>query len=411
MPPPTRRSFLQASAATAAAMVIPSAKTALGSTANDKVTIGVVGQGGRGTMLAGMFHAHGGYEVTCVADYFPETAANGAARLGLPDSAAFSGLWGYRRLIDTGVDAVALQTPPYFFPEHAAAAVEAGCHVYMAKPVAVDVPGCKRIAALAQQSTENRRVFHVDFQLRYLPYFEKCMEYMAQGKLGDIRFVRAYYNDEGREDHPVQENISELFQELRWAMSRELGGDRMVSAGIHAMDTALIVVGDVPLKACGVQQQSRKNPVNSAMDTASLTYTFPNGVVMNYSGDQFRNYHHEIDPFAGVKAYADHGYMQTHYGTTSVPGAGLTCMRSGDWRYEGGEMAELYTWGAEHNVKLFHRCVSEGNFENATVPGSVNANLACLLGAYAGRAGGEMTWEELLKNDEQVEIDTSGLVQ
>ena len=34
-----------------------------------------------------------------------------------------------------------LETPPYFFPEHAEAAVEAGLHVYMAKPVAVDVPG------------------------------------------------------------------------------------------------------------------------------------------------------------------------------------------------------------------------------------------------------------------------------
>ena len=59
----------------------------------------------------------------------------------------FSGLSGYRKLIASGVEAVALETPPCFFPEHAQAAVDAGLHVYMAKPVAVDVPGCQSIAA------------------------------------------------------------------------------------------------------------------------------------------------------------------------------------------------------------------------------------------------------------------------
>jgi len=63
------------------------------------------------------------------------------------ESAAFprrvdgGGLGGYRKLIDSGVEAVVLKVPPYFIPEQAKAAVEAGCHVYTAKPVAVDVPG------------------------------------------------------------------------------------------------------------------------------------------------------------------------------------------------------------------------------------------------------------------------------
>ena len=227
-----------------------------------------------------------------------------------------------------------LKTPPYFFPEHSAAAVEAGCHVYVAKPVAIDVPGCLTIAELGKKSTENQKVFHVDFQWRYLPYLVECVNYIREGKMGDIRFVRAFYNDEGREDVQVKNDISELFQGLRWAMSRELGGDRIVSAGIHAIDTALIVIGSRPEKACGVVQQSRKNPINSATDTASLTYTFPGGVVMNYSGDQFRNYHSDIDMFSGVKAYADGAHMQTFYGK------GMTCMRSADLALQGRRKPE-----------------------------------------------------------------------
>jgi predicted dehydrogenase len=387
-----------------AAMTVTRTNTACGAVANDKVKVGVVGLGGRGLMIAKMLQEHGGYQVAGVADYSLDVARQAAAQLGVPEDRTFSGLSGYLRLLDSGVDAVVLKTPPYFFPEHAAAAVDAGCHVYMAKPVAVDVPGCLTIANLAENSTAHGRVFHVDFQWRYLPFFVECVKYIREGKMGDIRFVRAFYNDEGREDRRVQKDISELFQNLRWAMSRELGGDRIVSAGIHTIDTALIVIGSRPIKACGVVQQSRKNPINSATDTASLTYSFPGGVTMNYSGDQFRNFHHEIDMFAGVKAYADQAHMQTFYGK------GLTSMRNADWRYDGGEDPSLYNWGARHNIHLFHECIANGDYTNATVPGAVDANLACLLGAYAGRARSEMTWEQLLANDEKVQIDMFGLI-
>jgi myo-inositol 2-dehydrogenase/D-chiro-inositol 1-dehydrogenase len=401
----TRRSFLGASTAAVAAMAITSPKTAFGSEANDKIKIGIVGQGGRGRMISRMLKKHGAYEVAAVADYFPDAAKAGAKALEIPEEKAFSGLAGYKRMLDSGIDAIALQTPPYFFPEHCAAAVDAGCHVYVAKPVAVDVPGCLSVAELGKKSTKNKKVFHVDFQWRYLTYLVDCLKHIKDGKMGDIRFVRAFYNDEGREDVPIKNNISDLFQQLRWAMSRELGGDRIVSGGIHAIDTALMVIGSHPEKAMGIVQQSRKNPVNTAMDTASLTYTFPGGLIMNYSGDQFRNYHYEIDQFAGVKAYADHASMQTFYGE------GMTQMRAGDWRDKGGENKKQYTWGAQHNIDLFQQFIKDGHCKNETVPSSVEANLACLLGAYAGRIRGEMTWKELLKNDEKVEIDFKRLTQ
>lgn len=300
----TRRSFLGTTSAALAAFAIPQPQKALGIAEKERIKVGLVGLGGRGSMIAGMLKEHGGYEIAGLADYFPDVSKRAAARLGVPENMAFGGLSAYRRLLDSGVEAVVLKTPPYFFPQHAAAAVDAGIHVYVAKPVAVDVPGCLTIRKLGETSTRNRKVFHVDFQWRYLTHFVECIKHIRDGKMGDIRFVRAFYNDEGREDRAVH-NISELFQGLRWAMSRELGGDRIVSAGIHAIDTALIVIGAHPTSACGVVQRSRKMPVNSATDTASLTYSFPGGVTMNYSGDQFRNFHHEIDMFSGVKAYAD----------------------------------------------------------------------------------------------------------
>jgi len=404
----SRRGFLKSTTAAgiaAGAATFVSPEQVRGTQANSRIRVACVGQGGRGAMITKLVHDHPGLEVAAVVDYFPKVAAAAAGRHGLPEDKAFSGLKGYQRAIDAGVDALVLKTPPYFFPEHSAAAVEAGCHVYVAKPVAVDVPGTLAMGELARKSTANEKVFHVDFQWRHLPYLVECLKYIREGKMGDIRFVRAFYNDEGREERPIEKDISELFQGLRWCMSRELGGDRHLVAGIHAFDTALLIIGSRPLKACGVVQRSRKNPIHSAADTASLTYTFPGGVVMNYSGDQFRNFHHEIDMFSGVKAYADHAHLQTFYGE------GMTQMRNADWRYEGGQDPNLYGWGARYNVDLFHKTISGGDYANTTVPGAVDANLTCLLGSVAGRAGGEVTWDELLASPEPVELDLSGLVE
>ena len=140
-----RREFLaKAGAAALSATVLP-AGLARGIRSNEKIGLGLVGCGGRGVWIAKLFLKHGGYEISAVADYFEDRAAAAGDALGVPASRRFSGLSGYKRLLEAGVDAVAIETPPYFHPEQAAAAVDAGAHVYLAKPVAVDVPGCHSI--------------------------------------------------------------------------------------------------------------------------------------------------------------------------------------------------------------------------------------------------------------------------
>jgi hypothetical protein len=58
--------------------------------------------------------------IHAVADYFPEIADKCGEALGVPRERRFSTLSGYKRVIESGVDAVALEVPPYFLPEHAA---------------------------------------------------------------------------------------------------------------------------------------------------------------------------------------------------------------------------------------------------------------------------------------------------
>ncbi len=159
-----RRAFLRiAQAGMAALPLMPeqvSAQAAGGY--SRQVKLGLIGCGGRGAWISNLFRANGGFVFTAAADYFEERAGRVGRQLGVPAAACFSGLDGYKRLIASGVEAVVLQTPPFFFPEHAAAALEAGLHIYMAKPVAIDIPGTRVIESLAKQAAAAKIVFQAD---------------------------------------------------------------------------------------------------------------------------------------------------------------------------------------------------------------------------------------------------------
>jgi predicted dehydrogenase len=91
--------------------------------------------------------------------------------------------------VTSGVEAVVLQTPPYFFPQHAAAALDAGLHIYMAKPVAIDVPGTLAIKSLAARATREKRVFQADYQLPRDPVNVEVAKRIRTGALGKLQTV------------------------------------------------------------------------------------------------------------------------------------------------------------------------------------------------------------------------------
>ena len=124
-----------------------------GTQASTKIDLGVIGCGGRGTWIADLFQKHGGYNIVALADYFPDRVEAAGSKLGVPAAQRFTGLSAYRRLLEQKLDAVAIESPPFFHPSQAADAVAAGKHVYLAKPVAVDVPGCMTIEQSASSGS------------------------------------------------------------------------------------------------------------------------------------------------------------------------------------------------------------------------------------------------------------------
>ncbi|MCL4176193.1 MAG: Gfo/Idh/MocA family oxidoreductase [Verrucomicrobia bacterium] len=393
-PSTTRRQFLATTAgATAVTLLKPA--LAFGAQANSKISLGVIGCGGRGAWIARLFAESGLYQVTACSDYFQDRIEAVGEAHGIPASRRYAGLNGYRGLLESDVDAVVIETPPYFHPEQAMAAVEAGKHVFLAKPIAVDVPGCLTIAEAGRKAAAKNLVFLVDFQTRANEYYREALRRVRQGDLGRIVMAEAFYpwSGGGRGAPPATAE-----EQLRqWYYVLPLSGDFIVEQAIHALDVATWILDADPVKAVGLGGRAMR-PKNSIFDHFALTYTFPDEVPLAFTCVQaIPAFKDEIR----CRAYGTEGYIDTDY-------FGSVWIR-GNEPYKGGSTGNLYTEGAEVNIREFHQAVTQRHYANPTVAPSVRANLTAVLGREAGYRRREVTLAELVKENRRLEFDVRGL--
>ena len=363
-----------------------------------KIKLGVIGNGGRGAWIARLFLKHGGYEMHAVADYFQEVADRCGDELGVDKARRFSTLSGYRRLIESGVEAVALETPPHFFPEHARAAVEAGLHVYMAKPVAVDVPGALEILAAGKKATEKGRCFLVDYQLPTDPHNVEIARRISAGEIGKPAVVTSRYFGGGWPDPPRTATLESRLQRLVWCNDTALGGSHHVNACIHAVDSVLWVLGKRPTIASGFSRIARDNPHSDSHDVLAISYAFPDGVVWDHCGRHLNN----LYPFeCAALIHGSTGFAQVSYG-------GSVRLKGPENAYS-GEVIDLYEAGAARNIAVFYRHIIEGQFENTTVSRAVDGVLTTIMSREAAMRRGQLSMDDLIKENRRLDIDLKGL--
>lgn len=399
-----RRAFLARAGTAALGWTIVRPGLVRGSGAASKIRLGVIGCGGRGTWLAGLFAKHGGYDVAAAADYFPERAAEFGARFGIPEARRFSGLSGYKRLFESGaVDAVAIESPPWFHPGQAAAAVEAGVHVYLAKPAAVDGPGCRKIAASGRAATRAKKVFLVDFQTRAHPIFMEALKRVHGGALGEIVFGEAtYHADCPFEEHYdlVRSAPGEAATWLRaWGLDRALSGDIITEQEIHALDVMSWIMGVPPLSAFGSGGLKARPKLGTCWDHFVVYYQYPGGVAVQFSGKQFKG--HGTPEGINNRMFGSKGVLETQYGGN--------VMIRGENYYRGGGTSAIYEEGAVNNIEAFHAGITRGEVSNPTVEPAVQSNLITILGRKAAYENRLVTWQEILDDDEALVPNLKGL--
>jgi predicted dehydrogenase len=401
----SRRRFLGGAlaAGAAAALSAPNAARAADAPApaaapppGRRIKLGLIGCGGRGSWLGDLFVKHGGYEIVAVADYFPDRAQKAGEKFGVPADRRFSGLGAYRRALESGAEAVTVVNVPHFHPLHARAAIEAGLHVYAAKPVAVDVPGALSVQETGRLATQRKLVHLVDYQMGTDPVNIEVVKRIHAGGLGRLMHIDSLGFSPPWGEPPIQTQEDRL---RWWLATTALSGDVICENTVHSINAVLWAAGRRPVAAIGRSRVGRGNPKCEFRQVYLVTYEFEDGLLWTHRCQSLRN---ELEWALKFDAYGDKATALLSY-------RGKSYVRGGPMHYGGGEVVSLYDQGAIRNIAEFHLAICEGRTDNPTVQQAGDDVLTAVLGREACTRGEAVTMEAILKENKALPFDLAGL--
>ena len=246
---------------------------------------GIIGCGGRGTGAAINFLSAGpNLQITALGDTFQDRVDNCKARIlkeknqEVPAENCFVGFDAYQKVIDSGVDIVILATPPYFRPEHLAAAVAAKKHIFAEKPVAVDPTGARSVMATAKKAEGLGLSIATGTQRRHQRDYVANWQQVQQGLIGDLTGGNVWWNGGKLWHRDKDASWSEMEWMIRdWVNWTWLSGDHIVEQHVHNLDVAHWFFGAYPVKAVGMGSRLRR-VTGDQYDNFSIDYVMENGV-------------------------------------------------------------------------------------------------------------------------------------
>jgi len=392
----SRRRFIAGAGAAALSFTVIKPALVRGTEANSKINIGMIGCGGRGTWITKRFGISGGYRFIGAADYFDDRVNKYSHNFHIDKAHCYTGLSGYKKLLEQkGLDAVAIISTPYFHPDQAADAIDAGIHVYLAKPISVDVPGCNKVLAAGKKATENKLCLLVDFQTRTNEFYREAVKRVQYGDIGRVVCGEVTYQTGRLELKGPKEGPEGRLR--NWVFDKALSGDIITEQNIHSIDVACWIIDKNPVSAWGTGGRKVRTDVGDCWDYFSVIFEFANGVVVTFNSKQFGKGIENIK----CRMFGATGTIDTNYG-------GEVNIR-GDMPYKGGETTNIYHEGAVSNIADFYENVTKGRYANTTVPAGVRSNLATILGRTAAYTHSRVTWDDIIKADEKIDGRLQGL--
>jgi len=349
------------------------------SAANSAVTVGLIGCGDRGNLVSGFLVRNPAARLVALCDPYEEKVERSKRRIPVAAPALYTD---YQRLLASDVDAVIIATPVFLHPEHFEAAVQAGKHIYIEKPVAPDVAGCKRIIRASGLARPKQNIAF-GFQARYGPGYHQAKALLDSGAIGPLQMAHGHFikGDVTRDQAPVPRPVT-LDEKIRgWKPWRDLSGDIIVETYCHGIDVLNWFLGGHATHAHGSGGRSVQR-YGDNMDHVDVTFTYPGGIHAPFTGSQIaaRFYRSAEEQFFGPKGtlITSRQYWTHHRAAREAPTETI---------------AEDITRNA---VDEFISRVRAGNPENTGVR-SAESTLTAIMGRMAIDHKREVTWDEVLR--------------
>ncbi|MGB3852303.1 MAG: Gfo/Idh/MocA family oxidoreductase [Tunicatimonas sp.] len=399
---PARRTFLKAtgSAVVGSALAFgfaPSRATVFLPN-SDTLRVGLVGCGGRGTGAANQaLKADNNVVLVAMADVFPDrmqtsleslTKSHGD-KVQVDEEHQFIGFDAYQKLIDADVDVVLLTSPPAFRPDHIQAAVNANKHVFAEKPVAVDIPGVKKVMEAAKKAKENRTSLMSGLCWRYHEPKRAVFGRVLDGAIGEVSSVYNTYNTGTLWHKDRQPEWTEMEYQLRnWLYYNWLSGDHINEQAIHSLDMASWALGGKnPVSAMGTggRQVRTDDKYGHVFDHFAIVYDYGDGVnSYHFSRQQFNCASSYKVEMQGTKGQAVADCIRDRHEVTADE----------KWRYR-GEKNDMYQ--TEHN-ELFAAIRNNEPVNDGDI--MTQSTILAVMGRMAAYTGQVVTWEDVMKSTE-----------
>jgi predicted dehydrogenase len=267
----------------------------------DKIRLGVIGCGGRGTHDSSRcLSAAENVELVTMGDMFQDRldqcrrALSGrlAEKVKVTDEMCFVGWDAYKKVLATDIDMVILTTPPGFRPLMLKAAIEAGKHVFMEKPVAVDPVGVRSVIASSELADRKGLTIVAGTQMRRISHLVEATKRIHDGALGTILGGQCFRLGGGMRGWGPQQREagwSDMEWQLRrWLFLTWLSGDFIAEMHVHDLDVMNWAIGAHPVQCVGMggRQQRTEPEYGDVYDHFAVEYEYPNGLRISYKGAQ-----------------------------------------------------------------------------------------------------------------------------
>ncbi len=386
--------------------------------AETEIRIGLIGCGGRGTGAAlnaigaatkviypaAGFHtedvAEGakaerqGIKVVALADLFPDRLQKCLAELqkvgmDVPTKYQFTGFQAYQQLLEIAeVNYVIQATPPKFRPQHLMAAIEAGKHVFIEKPAAVDPQGVKLVMQAGELARKKGLGIVAGTQRRHERKYQETIKRLHDGAIGDIVYAKCYWN--GGQIWVIERDpsISDIEWQLRnWNYFTWLSGDHYVEQHVHNLDVMNWVLGTHPIRAVsgiGGRQVRTEPKFGYIFDHFAVEFEYPGGITMFSQARQINGCKNLVEEF-----------VQGTAGTSNCKDY-IASAKGDSWklpRRRSGQPNDDLPYDQEHLDLI--ASIKEGNPLNEA-QAVAESTLTGIMGREACYSGQEVTWDQVM---------------
>jgi myo-inositol 2-dehydrogenase / D-chiro-inositol 1-dehydrogenase len=417
----SRRKFLGTAATVGAAgIVVPSLITSCARETKKQITpvswidqapdgkvlkAGLIGCGGRGTGAAINFLDAGpNLQIAALGDTFKDKVDSTRASIlkqkqqEVPEDKCFVGFDAFQKVIDSGVDIIILATPPYFRPEHLAAAIAARKHVFAEKPVCVDPVGARSVMATALKANELGLSIVTGTQRRHQRDYVAAFQQVQTGSIGNIVSGNIYWNGGKLWHREANKDWSEMEWMIRnWVNWCWLSGDHIVEQHVHNIDVMNWFTGSHPVKATAMGARHRR-VTGDQFDNFSVDYTFENGMHFHSMCRQINGTPSNVSEMI----FGSDGYVHT-----SDRKICAIYDKAGLLKWEFSEYVPDKDGKPTHNVKV-SASVQEhielvtairtdkpfNELENTAI-----STMTAIMGRVSAYTGKDTTWDEMMNSD------------